>query len=385
MKIAFIRFPQILYENGKATRGGSEIVNQIIIDFLRKSAIDIHEFSPKNQAKLNLFGQANGLSRMFDDLFADLDKINSCDLVVTTNWFGWKMTGIIKPVVTIFHSNASAVLESVEKAEESESKLIKKWVRAAHRFGIALDEGQMLKERSIVKGEKQAAEKSTAIVAVSVFIKESIKKFYNIDNQKISIFPNPYPPAWEKIKVKKDFRELLNSTIVTRLPSDYHSFICKGIDRILEICQTIPNVTLVGATNLARYEKFFESLNRPKALVINADRDQLAKILEDSHITFHLSRCEGCQMALIESMYFGVVPISFNVGCVCELIEHGKNGFVVKDLTEARKFYNLLKSDRSLLEKMSMRARQTIKNRLSVEQIGKDYLGLFKMLTREIV
>lgn len=80
------------------------------------------------------------------------------------------------------------------------------------------------------------------------------------------------------------------------------------------------------------------------------------------------SRTEGFSNSLLEAMYFKKIVISTDVGNAKEMIENGKNGFIIEkeeDLFEKIKFvFNLQKNE---IEKIQNQAHQTIVKNFSIE------------------
>ena len=91
MKIAFIRYPEYYYENNSIIRGGSEIANQYLIDYLKSvEGVEVNEYSPETPERLDLISiPAVGTPLVFQDLLKRIDEINKNDILIRTNWFGF--------------------------------------------------------------------------------------------------------------------------------------------------------------------------------------------------------------------------------------------------------------------------------------------------------
>ena len=94
---------------------------------------------------------------------------------------------------------------------------------------------------------------------------------------------------------------------------------------------------------------------------------QILNKIQEHHVFTLMSDYEGMPIALMEAMACGVVPVCYvGEGGVDEIIEHGVNGFVVKNRGEDyQEKLQLLVNDRSLLETMSKNAISTIEQKYS--------------------
>ena len=94
---------------------------------------------------------------------------------------------------------------------------------------------------------------------------------------------------------------------------------------------------------------------------------QILNKIQEHHVFTLMSDYEGMPIALMEAMACGVVPVCYvGEGGVDEIIEHGVNGFIVKNRGEDyQEKLQLLVNDRSLLETMSKNAISTIEQKYS--------------------
>lgn len=79
---------------------------------------------------------------------------------------------------------------------------------------------------------------------------------------------------------------------------------------------------------------------------------------------------EGLPISLLECMSYGVVPITTKVGSIGEVVEDEINGLFikVKDSTSIVEQFIKLNSNRTLLNKLSIKAKQTITNKFNPAQ-----------------
>jgi len=112
------------------------------------------------------------------------------------------------------------------------------------------------------------------------------------------------------------------------------------------------------------------------------DNHHLQDKLIEGHAFVLLSDFEGLPIALMEAMACGLVPVCYNMDSgIPELVEHGKNGFLVNDRgDEFISVIRKLKADEGLWEKLSGEARKKIENGYSIKISASKWYDLFELL-----
>ena len=105
---------------------------------------------------------------------------------------------------------------------------------------------------------------------------------------------------------------------------------------------------------------------------------QIINKIQEHHVFTLMSDYEGMPIALMEAMACGVVPICLNEESgINEIIEHGVNGFIVKNRgKDYQDKLQLLVNDRSLWETMSKNAIATIQQKYSSKITHKKWFEL---------
>ena len=110
---------------------------------------------------------------------------------------------------------------------------------------------------------------------------------------------------------------------------------------------------------------------------------QIAKIYAAIDILLMTSKNEGTPVSIIESLYFATPVIASNIGGVPDLIEHGKNGFLVNSF-EVKDFIiyiDRLIQDRELYHNIADKGRHTVIEKFDIQRL----LGDTKNLYRELI
>jgi glycosyltransferase involved in cell wall biosynthesis len=384
MKIGWIRYPKILYSSGKVAKGGSEIANQNIIDYLREQGCEVVEFSPVSKERIDLIDlPALGTPLMFQELIEKKEELNQCDLILTTNWFGAILPEIKKPLITIFHHNAAWLMDTIAESKIENLQNFNKWLAIAKKYSIGGKSFQQEHEKVISLGEQYFVMRSNRIISVGGLLKQTLLKYYNAESQKISVIYNALPESWFK-NPKKEFKtNQLKVISVTRLPSDRNGFIVKGADRLFEIFSKSPGkILLIISGTSKKYRDLVKDNFKDVQFHQNLDQQKIQKAYLDSHIALMVARCESFGLAIIEAMATKTVPIVFPTGVAREFIKDGANGFIVNNIEEVLDRINYLQGNPEIAEKMADKAYRTVLEKVSIEMIGKAYLKLFNEVAK---
>jgi colanic acid/amylovoran biosynthesis glycosyltransferase len=114
------------------------------------------------------------------------------------------------------------------------------------------------------------------------------------------------------------------------------------------------------------------------------DSAQIYGVLAQCHGLVLLSDYEGLSVSMLEGMAAGVVPICLDIRSgIREALQHGVNGLIVKD--RAEDFFSSveeLQSDPTWWKKLSIAARETIRERYSIENCAHQWVDLLQRLDR---
>jgi glycosyltransferase involved in cell wall biosynthesis len=104
--------------------------------------------------------------------------------------------------------------------------------------------------------------------------------------------------------------------------------------------------------------------------------------LQASDIFVFPTEKEAFGISLIEAMACGLPVIATAVGGLKDILEHGKNGWVVRagDEDGLHQALHRMLSDPVLAESLGQAARQTVQERYSAQQVTQAYVDLFKKL-----
>ena len=116
-----------------------------------------------------------------------------------------------------------------------------------------------------------------------------------------------------------------------------------------------------------------------KAIPYIKDQAELAKYYSLSDVYLHAAKAENFPLTILEALSCGIPVITTAVGGIPEIIENGKNGFLVakgdaKDMAE--KALKLI-MNKELYKKCSLQARKDASEKYSLEKMSRAYLDYY--------
>jgi glycosyltransferase involved in cell wall biosynthesis len=123
--------------------------------------------------------------------------------------------------------------------------------------------------------------------------------------------------------------------------------------------------------------------NKRVRLLGRVDNANIYDVLAQCHALVLLSDYEGLPVSVLEAMAAGVVPICLDMRSgIREALEHGVNGLIVRD--RADDFFSAVKAlqgDPGKWQRLSLAARETVRQRYSIEECARQWVGLLRRLS----
>lgn len=216
---------------------------------------------------------------------------------------------------------------------------------------------------------KTFLKKSSEIIVLSRVELNYLKSQYDfLDSKRIHIIPNAIEIPDIKV-LSKDFSRPFNILYLGRIDrkkglhiiaDSLNELVQRGILFKFYLCGVGPD------------KDWFMSLLSERAvlsvvdqgLVFGKKKDEILKL---AHLFLLPSSFEGLPMALLESMGYGVLPLVSPVGSMPDVVEDGKNGFLIENAKSIVSTILLLDQDRVKLEMMAQAARETMEDRFSIK------------------
>jgi len=242
--------------------------------------------------------------------------------------------------------------------------------------------------------ESKALKRATAYIAPTTFAGEETARIFNLDKKKIKTIhyglniENFYNESPEKFKEQTI---LYIGTIIRK----------KGVFELAQIFNKIietnpaATLTLIGndspdlKTGSESTYKLVEALFSKKAL---SKVKYLGKVpyketighIKNTHVCTFPSFAETLGMVTIESMALHKPVVNTNIGWAQELIDDGKNGFLVhpSDIDQYAKKVSLLLNDKELCLKIGKEARLKIESTFNINKIADTNIEYYKSIIK---
>lgn len=380
MKIAFIH-------NEKKIGTGAHYINDLISLKLKDSGIKMKNFYPGTS--LDTPVHLNGLKNIlfFHSLLEKKKDILTYDVIQGTTYTPLPFLHEDIPVISHFGSTTQGFLDSTPRANQLEPKLQKIWRRLKEEKAIKeLNIKTRRPLRDIAEIEQYVASKADAVVATSIKVKNELIQT-GIPEEKIHLIHNAIEDYWFENHRPEP---VSNPTIVFlgRMGHDAFNLKLKGIDRLIHLYLNFKDVkkVTVGMTPNKKLISWFLDNIPNHSFFANLKKDRIPEVIKNlrGSILFIPSRYEGFSLSLVEGMSQGLVPVVFDVGVASEIIENGKNGFIVSTQEEAIEKAQLLILDKKLRKKCSLRAEQTVQQ-FSSSHIAQKLITVYEKVSKNKV
>lgn len=342
---------------------GAHFINDLISTSLRKRGVEIHHVYPRTSlvdAPAHLKGLRNIL--FFHSLLEKQRQILACDLVQGTTYTPLAFLPFNIPVVCHFGSTSQGFLDSVPMAEKLEKETRELWYDLKNKKVIKEVNIKTRRPiRNIAEIEQYVATRANGVIAASRKVAAELIAM-GVARDRIRVIHNAIEDYWFKEPLGK---VTANPGIVFigRLGSDAFTLKLKGLDRLIYAAQAFPKSPkfMIAMTKSRPLMDFMLAGMQYCPCFFNMKKEKIPSTLKNARgsALFVPSRYEGFSLSLIEGMSQGLIPVSYPVGVAPEIIKNGQNGFLVKDLAEAKKRLRAILHDQVDRTALSANARKT--------------------------
>ena len=314
------------------------------------------------------------LKKINDKISVDITHIN---LPLVPSFAVPKNFG--KTLITTVHSTWKGEAEAIRN--EPYSRL-----NSNERFMVSFN-------RVLRFFEEQTLERSNKLIAVSDFTRRELLKYYNVKEDKIRVIHNgvdihKFAPPEDKAKVKQELgfsNKEFNILSVGRL------YARKGLFTLIKsvsiVAKKYRNVKLIisgkGQSNeMKKLVDYAKKLGiRSNILFTGYFPDaKLPKLYQAADIFAFSTFYENLPFAVLEALSSRLPVVTTNVGGIPEMIEDGKNGFLVPPANSAAlsdRIIYLIENPAAASE-MANQARETVENRFDWRLIVKKVIKVYR-------
>jgi glycosyltransferase involved in cell wall biosynthesis len=241
-------------------------------------------------------------------------------------------------------------------------------------------------------------QRADAFVAISSDIQSEFIQQGIRPSQKIHRIPNSVDNTLFRpvsASEKREIRNQLDISGKTKLVIFTGRLVSyKGLPMLLKVWERIrgkhPNagLVLVGGGSLdiynceAELREYVRTRNFEESVYFAGEVHNVHAYLQASDIFVFPTEKEAFGISLIEAMACGLPVIATSVGGLKDILEHGKNGWVVRagDEDDLHQALHGMLSDPVLAESLGKAAWQTVQERYSTQHVTQAYVDLFKKL-----
>lgn len=224
--------------------------------------------------------------------------------------------------------------------------------------------------------------KKVPFIVLSNKEKKRIEERYNA--QEVHSLPNCIDLTDATQYVKDYKKNVLTLGYIGRVAST------KGMNELLEACGILKSKKVSfkliiagsereGDTYLSRFVEQLDDSFEYVGVVSGETKTNFLKKIDGFVLPSYF---EGLPISLLETMSFGCVPITTEVGSINTVVKDNENGFFIKmqdsgDIVEKVK---TLSNDKELLEKLGRKAKETIFHRFNPENYIKELNSIYQAL-----
>jgi glycosyltransferase involved in cell wall biosynthesis len=227
--------------------------------------------------------------------------------------------------------------------------------------------------------EKKMLERSSKIIAVSDFTRRELLQYYKVKEEKIRVIHNgvdvnKFKPASDKRKAKEELGLSTEDIVILSVGRLYAR---KGLFTLIE---SMPAV--VRRFRNAKFVAHAEKLGIRDSIIFTGyfPDNKLPKLYQAADVFAFSTFYENLPFAVLEALSTGLPVVTTYVGGIPEMIDSGKNGFLVQPF-KAKEL-----SDRILYflehpaeaDEMGLLARKTILERFDWRFIVKKVLEVYE-------
>ncbi|MCM8805080.1 MAG: glycosyltransferase family 4 protein, partial [Candidatus Omnitrophica bacterium] len=107
--------------------------------------------------------------------------------------------------------------------------------------------------------------------------------------------------------------------------------------------------------------------------------EQIGPAYAAANIFVNTSETEGICFSFLEAMCFGLPIVTFDVGGNKDVVENGKNGFLVKfgDINNFSKYIIMILTNENLKTNLNKNSYKILKNNFDLNNISKKLINLY--------
>lgn len=225
--------------------------------------------------------------------------------------------------------------------------------------------------------------KSPWLVSVSREVSRDVEKYYGRSHNMITIPPGVDIDQFNPVKIqnlrdqaRKENKLDKNELAVLFVGSAFQR---KGLDRILPFIKGDMRLFVVGkGDKLNKYKSLIKTYGLEEKVVLTGMVKDVKHYYALADVVVLPSRSEAFGMSVLEGMACGLPVIVTHNSGVADLVEHNRNGLIMKDDTDLARYLDFLSSEKER-SRLGTGARKTAQT-YTWERVGQTHEAFYKQL-----
>lgn len=378
MKIAFVH-------NDPRYVSGTNYINKLIEKKLIAKSIDTVPVYPDPEIFFHDFPKdlAGTLEILvFFSACRDKEKVMGCDAVFGTTYSTVAYLGYSKKVISHFGSTMKGMGEALAAdAGRSDSWVWKELIDEKAIDTADFDPSKNRFLNDIAEIEAYVARKAAIVIAASAKVKNELVG-QGVPADKIIKIHNGIEDFWFADNgASGSGCSGFGVCSFGRIGGRVKDLMIKGVDRLAEAYNDLEDIkkTSILLSGNERACQWMNKRFKNHAVFYNLSKEDVQKTVSGlrGHALLITSRYEGFSLPLIEGMSQGLIPVGYDVGAVSEVVENGKNGFVVSSVEEMVSRVRQLSKDENARVAMSESAIATSR-KFTADSMADKIVGLLE-------
>lgn len=251
-----------------------------------------------------------------------------------------------------------------------------------------------VKQRAMVELEKRVFRPEGPVIAcVSNYVARQCEEYYGATEPRVQVIYNGVnprvPEADERASLRRDIRGELNIADDTLLLLFIaHNFRLKGLSPLIDTMSRMVvsgftnfHLLVVGRDNVVPFQRKVSDLHLNGHITFMGPTQRPAAYFSACDVCVHPTYYDPCSRVVLESLYFGVPAITTSFNGASEVIQDGREGFVIQTPDEvglwARRITELASPElRRSMSENGIRLRERISMARHVAELD----GLFRRI-----
>jgi len=303
--------------------------------------------------------------KKIEQIINDLHSKKEIDLVEAPDWTG--ITSFIKPKLcpVIIRLNGSDTYFC-----HIDNRPVK-WINKFH--------------------EKRALKNADQLLSVSQFTADITNAVFDL-NKKFKIIPNPIDISLfqannkptHKQKVILYFGSLIRKKGLLELPFIFNKVVeINGDAKLILVGKDVPDIISGNSSTWKMMQELFSDIAIKNVEYFGSvPYNDIKEKIQESRVCVFPSFAEAFPVSWLEAMAMEKAIVASNIGWASEMIDDGKNGFLVdpKDHTLFAEKINILLEDETLRLKIEKLARKKVKKFFDIQVLAKQNIDFYKLV-----